>query len=159
LLDEMAANPAVLSRRRYVAQRPDDPDFASYGETEFDQLAGMRAKYLAKRALREIPTSVGAARETVKRHVDKHLAHHHPDPTTTLNFGQLREAIHELSAIYQRVGLILNAAHYGYVPVIQEPWEHALSSRSFPRSTIDAPLIRGDSSSSSFEAASGAGEH
>ena len=134
LLDEITRNPAVLSRRRYVAhfERPNDPSFAMHGDSEFDSIAGQGADHIPKRVLVGLRDSVETAGETVKAYVDERIAHHRAAAKTSLNFGQLKTAIHDLSAAYQRLGLLLNATHYEYEPVIQDPWEDVFSDPLFP---------------------------
>jgi hypothetical protein len=134
LLDLMSANPTVLSRRRYVAlyQRVDDPNFEQYGNEEFDGIAGQGEHHIPKRVLVAFRDSVEASGRTVKTYVDERIAHNRPESDATLNFGQLKAAIHEISSTYQRVGALLNATHYEYEPVIQDPWEEVFSDPLFP---------------------------
>jgi hypothetical protein len=134
LLNDMAQRPTVLSRRQYVAhfQRPNDPDFLTHGDDEFDRLAGHGAKHFPKRKLVELSQELIAVATVVKTYVDEQIAHAASGSTATLTFGQLKDAIHKVSGIYQQIGVVLNATHYEYEPVIQVPWEGVFSEGLFP---------------------------
>jgi hypothetical protein len=135
LVDEMARNPTVLSRRRWVAhyQRPDDPYFVERGGREFDDLAGVGADHVPAAVLTALKDELVNAAAVVKTYVDEHIAHTSSAPTSGLTFAQLKEAVHDISRAYQRLGLVLNATHYEYEPVIQPPWEDVFSQPLFPR--------------------------
>jgi hypothetical protein len=131
LVSDMAEHSTVLTRERYVA-RYEESGMKELGNADFDRIAGQRADHVPRKRLLVIRAEIEAAGEVVKRYVDERIAHERRETEASLNFGQLKTAIHKLSELYTIVGEILTGAHHEPVPSIQDDWQAPFRDGLFP---------------------------
>jgi hypothetical protein len=122
LVNEMAQNATVLTRERYVSNY-DRTATRSLGERDFDGLAGEGADHMPKSRLSTLRDEIQKAGRTVKEYVDERVAHTGSAGAARLKWGELKQAVHDLSEAYTSVGLILTATHHVAEPMVPPEWQ------------------------------------
>jgi hypothetical protein len=130
LVNEMAQNATVLTRDRYVSNY-DRSGTRPLGERDFDGLAGERAVHMPKSRLIALRNQIQTAGQTVKEYVDERIAHTGSAQAAKLKWGELKQAVHDLSEAYTRVGSILTATHHVAEPVVSPEWQVPFMSPLF----------------------------
>lgn len=130
LVAEMAAHSTVLTRQRYVS-RYDEKGISELGERDFDDLAGEGADHMPRQRLLTLRADIEAAGRTVKQYVDEHIAHRRIHSATALTWGEVKQAVHDLSEFYTQVGQILTTLHHVPAPVMQFAWQQPFMTPLF----------------------------
>jgi hypothetical protein len=90
------------------------------------------ADHFPRRRLLNLLAQIEEAGDVVKWYVDERIAHDRRESEVSLNFGQLKTAIHKLSELYTNIGQILTAAHHEPVPTIIDDWQGPFREALFP---------------------------
>jgi hypothetical protein len=85
-----------------------------------------------RKRLLDLRDQIEAAGEVLKRYVDERIAHERRETEASLNFGQLKSAIHKLSELYATVGIVLTGTHHEPVPTIIDDWPARFREGLFP---------------------------
>jgi hypothetical protein len=133
LVGDMAQHSTVLTRERYVAPY-EESGTEGLGHADFDRIADERAGHVPRRKLLALLAEIEEAGEIVKRYVDERIAHDRRETEASLNFGQLKSAIHKLSELYTTVGVILTSTHHEPAPTIVDDWQAPFREGLFPAS-------------------------
>src|SRR5262249_30697815 len=120
LIAEIAANPQLASRDRYVTMWP--PDMQQLGFKEFEEIFGgsTKAHVDADLVSADLDQLVQSA-DGIKSYVDKHVAHYDRKPLKSLpTFAELDAAVDQLGTTFQRYNLLLTASSRTKIaPVVQ----------------------------------------
>ena len=125
LLTEISSEPERLTREWYVSLHDeDDQRYANEG-WENSWFGGRGIDHVDPNAVLKDLDALEAASETVRRYVDRHVAHHDRDPAKGLpmTFAELNVAIDAIGDMFTRYAGLLTASHWvTLVPVVQYNW-------------------------------------
>lgn len=128
LLGEVAANPHVISRKRYVALYK--TMLLDLGNKAFDRLAGSGATYIDP----TVPTAELAKLEAlaarIRKYANKRIAHFDKSDFKALpTYAELDECLDYLEELLKRYVRLLRAKSYTtIVPVWQYDWKQVFRS-------------------------------
>jgi hypothetical protein len=123
MLTEMLKEPERLTRERFVAWYGEDDE--RWGNQVFDEMfAGDVGDHIDPKVIAVDLAELAKAAESVKRHVDRHVAHTDrrglKTPTT---FGDIDRAIDAIGELFTKYALLLTGASWATLePVVQHDW-------------------------------------
>ncbi len=143
LVNAMADDPEVLSRKRYLAQYEGEGDRGGreLGERDFDAIAGTGAAHVPADLLEEIAEDLRDAGKQVKRYADGAVAHFDREPEeSSLKWAELNDAIERISDLYTQVGSILTSSIHDAVPYVVDDWQAPFRRALFVSGEPDEPF-------------------
>lgn len=123
LLGEVAANPHVVSRERYVALYKTMP--RDLGNKDFDRLAGAGVPHIDPAVPTGELTKLEALATRIKKYANKRIAHFDKSDFKALpTYAELDECLDYLEELLKRYLLLFRAQAYAaIVPVWQYDWK------------------------------------
>jgi hypothetical protein len=123
LIEQIADHPEVLSRHRYVAHHKSQ--HGKYiGHRTFDRMAGVGAKQLRRRTIRQHQRELLKAHQRLRVFVNKHVAHRNRTPMRRLpTYAELDACVDVLEKLAKEYSLILKAEGTDVVPTIVYDWK------------------------------------
>jgi hypothetical protein len=125
LLEEIARQPAVISRKRYVALYRNPVLREEVADQHFDRFAGVGKPHINRAMVRKDCDQLVKKVEGMKDHVDKRIAHYaQQGPTRPQTYGDIDDCLDLVEALLIKYLEVLRAeAHLEILPTWQYDWK------------------------------------
>ena len=126
LLEEIARQPAVISRKRYVALYRNPVHREEVADQHFDKFAGVGQPHVNRAMVKEDRDQLIRKIEGMKDYVDTRIAHYDPQrgPTSLPTYGDLDDCLDLVEALLIKYLAVLRAeAHLDILPTWQYDWK------------------------------------
>ena len=123
LLDDMAANSMLLSRRRFVGLYPAVQQ--KHADSVFDKYAGLGAAHVDAASVRADVDKLGSLTQRCEEYADRLVAHHdRRGISATPTYQELNEAMDFTESLLRKYYLLLRADSLASVtPTFLYPWK------------------------------------
>lgn len=120
LISEMRIDRDVMTRSRYIAMRPQDPDRAA---RRFDELFGDGCEHLRLDLLTGDLEELDRVSGPVRRRANHRIAHMTTKALSPMRFADIHGALEAISTTYNRYGQLLHVSDIDTVPALAYDWK------------------------------------